>query len=201
MIFFALALGLILAPYLSNNQAQGRYFQAPPSYVRQKLFDPGFINPILEQTARSDFFYPLRLREQGEQSHSGKQPDHDYAKTLTDTHASFGSDVQIAGDSVAHITLQDGSAWQGQRMLHTFTFSEVEGANGSSAVFEYEREWQGSALLNELHSWELLSGLFGEGNVGMIDAECLDVFWKAVEKAWSEESGAQLMEAQTTELD
>lgn len=104
----------------------------------------------------------------------------------------MGSAVTILPDSVIRITLSDGKLWkQGQRTLHEFILSEMQGpelGNGTAAMVEYTRTWQGPALVLILRETGYLTGwLGGKGEGGMIDGKAFDRVTAAVEKAWEEE--------------
>ncbi|KAI7531155.1 hypothetical protein KC331_g14273 [Hortaea werneckii] len=197
----AFLLGLFLSPFIARESGptQGRLIEAPASYIQTKLFeDYDFLSALSGngEERNQTPLYPLTLHPQATQKslQARKQPspDPEYATTLTERHASMGSAVKILPDSVVRITLSDGKFWkQGQRTLHEFILSEMEGpelGNGTAAMVEYSRMWQGPALMLILREKGYLTGWVGrKGEAGMIDAKAFDRFTGAVEKAWEEE--------------
>lgn len=106
----------------------------------------------------------------------------------------MGSAVTILPDSIVRITLSEGKLWKnGQRTLHEFVISEMEGpglGNGTAGMVEYTRTWQGPALVLILREKGYLTGWVGragEEGGGMIDGEAFDRVTAAVEKAWEGE--------------
>ncbi|KAI7218733.1 hypothetical protein KC333_g3425 [Hortaea werneckii] len=200
----AFLLGLFLSPFIGREigPTQGRLIEAPTSYIQTKLFeDYDFLSGLAgkenhEKGKQTPPLYPLHLHPQAKQNslQARKQPSPDpsYATTLTERHASMGRAVKILPASVVRITLSDGKLWkQGQRTLHEFILSEMEGpelGNGTAAMVEYSRMWQGPALMLILREKGYLPGWVGrKGEAGMIDAKVFDRFTGAVEKAWEEE--------------
>ncbi|GAB1743611.1 hypothetical protein NU219Hw_g537t1 [Hortaea werneckii] len=201
----AFLLGLFLSPFIARESGptQGRLIEAPASYIQLKLFeDHDFLSALSgnnrgeEERKQTRFLYPLHLHPQATQkslqARKNPSPDPVYATALTERHASMGSAVKILPDSIVRITLSEGKLWKrGQRRLHEFILSEMEGpelGNGTAAMVEYTRTWQGPALMLILREKGYLTGWVGrKGEAGMIDGEAFDRFTGAVEKAWEEE--------------
>ncbi|KAI6888502.1 hypothetical protein KC318_g16581 [Hortaea werneckii] len=200
----AFLLGLFLSPFIARETGptQGRLIEAPTSYIQRKLFeDYDFLSGLTgkeeeEKERKQTPLYPLNLHPQAAQkslyARRNPSPDPSYATTLTERHASMGSAVKILPDSIVRITLTEGKLWkQGQRTLHEFVLSEMEGpelGNGTAAMVEYSRTWQGAALMLILREKGYLTGWVGrKGEGGLIDGKAFDRFTGAVEKAWEEE--------------
>ncbi|KAI6809140.1 hypothetical protein KC340_g18208 [Hortaea werneckii] len=201
----AFLLGLFLSPFIAREigPTQGRLIEASTSYIQTKLFeDYAFISGLTgkeddERARKQTPLYPLHLHpqatQQSLQARKHPSPDPEYATVLTERHASMGSAVTILPESVVRITFSEGKLWrQGQRVLHEFVLSEMEGpqlGNGTAAMVEYTRTWQGAALVLILREKGYLTGWVGrEGEEGgMIDRKAFDRFTAAVEKAWEEE--------------
>ncbi|KAI7081739.1 hypothetical protein KC356_g8924 [Hortaea werneckii] len=201
----AFFLGLFLSPFIarSTGPTQGRLIEAPTSYIQTKLFeDYAFISGLTgkeegdERDRKQTPLYPLHLQPQATrqslQARKHPSPDPEYATVLTERHASMGSAVTILPESVVRITFPEGKLWRhGQRILHEFVLSEMEGpqlGNGTAAMVEYTRTWQGPALVLILREKGYLRGWVGrKGEAGMIDAKAFDRFTAAVEKAWEED--------------
>ena len=82
LTLLSVLLGWVVSPTGSREaETQGRLLDAPPVYVRQKLFDRDFVSSIVEEKGASNFFYPLRIRELGESSLVEHRSDHAYAKS------------------------------------------------------------------------------------------------------------------------
>ncbi|KAI7190671.1 hypothetical protein KC343_g10704 [Hortaea werneckii] len=207
----AFLLGLFLSPFIARETGptQGRLIEAPASYIQTKLFeDYDFISSLSansggkERRKHQPPLYPLHLHPQAaQQSHQARQQqpssraDPAYATALTEKHANMGSAVTILPDSIVRITLSEGKLWKnGQRTLHEFVISEMEGpglGNGTAGMVEYTRTWQGPALVLILREKGYLTGWVGregeEGSGGMIDGEAFDRVTAAVEQAWEGE--------------
>ncbi|KAI7264241.1 hypothetical protein KC345_g8898 [Hortaea werneckii] len=201
----AFLLGLFLSPFIAREigPTQGRLIEAPASYIQTKLFeDYDFLSRL---TGKEDGkerkhppLYPLHLHPQAtQQSQQARRhpssPDPAYATALTEKHASMGSTVTILPESIIRITVSEGKLWKhGQRTLHDFVISEMEGpelGNGTAAMVEYTRTWQGPALMLILREKGYLAEWVGreEEEGGMIDGEAFDRVTAAVEKAWEGE--------------
>ncbi|KAI7458680.1 hypothetical protein KC351_g18016 [Hortaea werneckii] len=205
----AFLLGLSFSPFIARETGptQGRLIEAPASYIQTKLFeDYDFISKLSgkdDGKGKRHPLYPLHLHPQATQkSHQARQrpssrADPAYATALTEKHASMGSAATILPDSIVRITLSEGKLWKhGQRVLHEFVISEMEGpvlGNGTAGMVEYTRTWQGPALVLILREKGYLTewvGRAGEEGGGMIDGEAFDRVTAAVEKAWEGEVGS-----------
>ncbi|GAB1734390.1 hypothetical protein NU195Hw_Modified_601t1 [Hortaea werneckii] len=203
----AFLLGLFLSPFIARETGptQGRLIEAPASYIQAKLFeDYDFLSRLSEreedgkERKHHTPLYPLHLHpqatQQSQQARRHPSPDPAYATALTEKHASMGSAVTILPDSIVRITLSEGQLWKnGQKVLHEFVISEMEGpqlGNGTAAMVEYTRKWQGAALVLILREKGYLTewvGREGEEGGGMVDGEAFDRVTAAVEEAWEGE--------------
>jgi len=176
----------ILSP-TQVTQSQGRLILAPPPYVQYNMFSVDFVSSILQDSGKSSFFYPAQIRKQLQEPNA---PHHEakYAKEMADMHAGFGSDVAIDSTSVVRLLASDGSYWTGQKHTYEFVFSAriVEGANGTSTVFEYTTAWRGPILLYTLHRNYFLPRWFKIRQMEPIDSKGIDLFCRKVEKAWEQ---------------